>query len=436
MFYIRRAQWYRRHPFLYEHVFAWLRLLFLIFSILWFGFNGVKMLEGVDLFKGAADIQNNNPLLELLPTWLLACGLLLSKWVYFRYLLAPLSTIILVIFVSGFYIRDIYALPYLSTAFRYLLSSMFGFFYTAIEIDGGSIQEEEESVLENIGGPGYVLIQPGNAVIFRDLVQHSSIALPQRYFMRPFERIGTIANLDEQQGYEEEISAVTHDGIQVTIRDVNFRYKLISDKEEGKELQRSPQNPYPFSQAAIMNMAYNRAVTDQGQETWHRGVQRTLVGVMTDFISSNNLDHITAPRQPGEDPRRELRNQLFAGRVRDALRGLGAELLWIDTGHFDIREFDDLANENVDQQRFAFWATRWIGNDNRLRAIGNAQRIALQERGRSEAQAELLKNITESMRGVTLLPNSADNIRKLLLIRTAQILEGMRDIKTWKREID
>ena len=155
---------------------------------------------------------------------------------------------------------------------------------------------------------------------------------------------------------------------------------------------------------------------------------------MAAFIGKSNLDHITAPRLPGENPRRELQTQLFAAGVRDALTELGAELLWIDTGHFDILEFDDLANENVDQQRFAFWASRWIGNDKRVRAMGDAQRMALQERGRSEAQAELLRNITASLREANLQPDHPENVRKILLVRTAQILEGMRDIKTWKRE--
>ena len=65
---------------------------------------------------------------------------------------------------------------------------------------------------------------------------------------------------------------------------------------------------------------------------------------------------------------------------------------------------------------------------------GDAQRMALQERGRSEAQAELLRNITASLREANLQPDHPENVRKILLVRTAQILEGMRDIKTWKRE--
>ena len=399
-----------------------------------FGLFGVNLFERVDLFARAALIQPDSPILMRLPTWLVAWGLLFSSWSYFRWLLAPLNTLILVLFAAAFYIRDIYALPRISMAFRYLLPSLFGLFYPAIEIDGGKVREDEKSVLERVGGPGYVMIQPGNAVIFRELRQPSNIALPRRYFMRPFEQIGAIASLDEQEGYEKEVIGVTHDGIQVTIRDIHYRYKLQSERKSGSEVRRSTSDPYPFSQAAMMRMAYNRVVNEDGEETWHSAVQKTVKRTMAGFIGKNNLDHITAPRLPGENPRRELQTQLFAAGVRDALTELGAELLWIDTGHFDILEFDDLADENVDQQRFAFWATRWIGNDKRVRAMGDAQRMALQERGRSEAQAELLRNITASLREANLQPDHPESVRKILLVRTAQILEGMRDIKTWKRE--
>ncbi len=434
MIYIRRTAWYRWNPALFETLFAWLRLMIVVYFTFSIGLLGVNTFENVDLIAKAATIQPDSPLLMRLPTWLVAWGLFFSTWSYFRYLLAPLNTLILVIIAGAFYIRDIYALPRISMAFRYLLPSLFGFFYPAIEIDGGKVREDEKSVLERVGGPGYVMIQPGNAVIFRELRRPSNIALPRRYFMRPFEQIGAIASLDEQEGYEKEVIGVTHDGIQVTIRDIHYRYKLQSERKSGSEVRRSTSDPYPFSQAAMLKMAYNRVVTEDGEETWHSAVQKTVKRTMAAFIGKSNLDHITAPRLPGENPRRELQTQLFAAGVRDALTELGAELLWIDTGHFDILEFDDLANENVDQQRFAFWASRWIGNDKRVRAMGDAQRMALQERGRSEAQAELLRNITASLREANLQPDHPENVRKILLVRTAQILEGMRDIKTWKRE--
>ena len=111
--------------------------------------------------------------------------------------------------------------------------------------------------------------------------------------------------------------------------------------------------------------------------------------------------------------------------MRHRLQEVGTELLWIDIGHLDILEISAKKQENVDGQRFAFWASRWIGNINRTHAFGEAERLALQERGRVEAQAELLRNITNSLRGFEQTGDPTENLRRMLLVRTAQILEGM-----------
>ncbi|MFB5621121.1 MAG: hypothetical protein ACE5RC_08345, partial [Nitrosopumilus sp.] len=59
--------------------------------------------------------------------------------------------------------------------------------------------------------------------------------------------------------------------------------------------------------------------------------------------------------------------------------------------------------------------------------IGEAQRTAYQERGRVDAQAEFLQSITEALRGFEQTDDPAENLRRLLLVRTAQILEGLSE---------
>ncbi len=74
---------------------------------------------------------------------------------------------------------------------------------------------------------------------------------------------------------------------------------------------------------------------------------------------------------------------------------------------------------------WTIWAAHWIGEIKRTHAIGEAQRTAFQERGRVDAQAEFLQSITESLSGFEQTDDPAENLRRLLLVRTAQILEGM-----------
>jgi hypothetical protein len=58
------------------------------------------------------------------------------------------------------------------------------------------------------------------------------------------------------------------------------------------------------------------------------------------------------------------------------------------------------------------------------RVHGEAQRIYLQEVGRAQAQAMILENIVDGLRVAGLAHNPKENLRKIVLLRTAQFLEA------------
>ena len=209
--------------------------------------------------------------------------------------------------------------------------------------------------------------------------------------MRPFETLGTLVDLNDQHDCRNEILAVTRDGIQLHLREINFRYRLLALETDGVPQTRTPLNPNPFSQDAMQDMAYNVAAG----ETWASAVGRIVVGAIKSFISAHEIDYLTAPRRDGQNPRLELRINLFADEISRRLRTLGTKLIWIDIGHLDILEIGKVKGEDVDGQRFAYWASRWIGSIHQTHAYGEAKQSAYRERGRVEAQAELLRNITE-----------------------------------------
>ena len=119
--------------------------------------------------------------------------------------------------------------------------------------------------------------------------------------------------------------------------------------------------------------------------------------------------------------------QLFKPGIQKRLKRIGAELLWVDIGHMDIVELSPENRENVDGQRLDYWASRWIGEIKKTHAIGEAKRVAYQERGRVDAQAKFLESITDGLRGFEQTEDPAENLRRLLLVRTAEILEGMAE---------
>jgi Lon protease-like protein len=336
-----------------------------------------------------------------------------------RYLLAPVSVIIFVTLAAGSYVRDIYALPRLRQGIRYVISSLFALFVPRIIIDGGEkkLEKNEVNLIDSIGGPGHVVIQPGNAVMFKELRRPSRISIRESYYLRPFETIGQIVNLDEQQDSRSDIPAVTRDGIRVTIKDIQFRYRLFPELQFGRPKRRTIDEPYPFDEKALWNSAYNLPVTDAGPDNWRTVVGRAVVGGITDFISEHDIDYLTAPRESGIDPRREIRYSLLYGPTRTALRNNGAELIWVDIGHFEI-------DPAVDEQRTDYWAADWLGNAQVQRAYGEAKRQVFLEMGRAEAHAEMIIALTEALKDVNWGEEPSESIRKLLILRTAEMIEN------------
>lgn len=344
-----------------------------------------------------------------------------------RYLWTPLLGLIAAFLAGAYYVLDVYVIPNLRDASRYVFSSLTTIKLPVLKVDKGDKQllRGKTNLVDAIGGPGKVMIRPGNAVLFRHLRFPTEIRIGQNYTLAPFERVGAIVNLDEQHSHKgqpgQEVRALTRDGIQVSVKDIRFRYRVSPAIENGRPARRSLTDPYPFDMNALWNSAYALTVEEKGLETWRAAVERVVVGGITDFINEHTIDYLTAPREERQDPRRELRHSLFFGDSRMGLRRLGAELIWVDIGHFAIDE------EMVDDERAGVWASRWVGNAQVTRAFGEARRQAYQELARAEAQAELVMSIAEELTKADLANDPAGNLRKILLVRTAQILEAMTE---------
>ncbi len=424
-FWERFTNWRRDNPLYGEQLWAWARLLFLIVSIPVFAIVGMYVFESANPFEIAQNIRGISIWTKLIHPVVALLLTPFTAWNYARYLLAPLGAFLLAFLAGVLYVQDIYELETFSSAFRYVFSSMFGLTYPQLQIDGGKkdLHLGEINTLDKIGGPGFVLIQPGNAVLFKKMGSPSEIRLPQRYFMTPFEMIGPIADLTDQEGYKDEVWTVTKDGIQLHLRDIRFCYRLLPSVPRGNGPVRTPEVPYPFSDGTLLNSIFNLSAGD----TWQTAVERMVLGEITSFIGKHPIDHLTAPRRFSQDPRRELRTQLFKPGIQKRLENIGAEVLWVDVGHMDIVELSPEKRENVDGQRLDYWASRWIGDIKKTHAIGEAKRLSYQERGRVDAQAKFLESITEALRGFEQTEDPAENLRRLLLLHTAQILDGIAE---------
>jgi hypothetical protein len=341
-----------------------------------------------------------------------------------RFILIPVTAFTIALLVGAHYVQDIYELDSYWIGMRYLLACMFGIGYPRLQIDEGRkmVRPGEVNTLAMIGGPGYVMIRPGNAVLFERLAHPSNVLAAGWHFISRFESIKEIIDLNDQHGYIEKTTAMTKDGILVNVHDVHFRYRLWGSRRLGGGTGRSPANPYPFSTQAAYNQAYKRAVRGDGLTTWNAAVQLVMEAAILDFIRGNQVDTVTAPASSSDDPRNKIRQRLLSPEIRGRLKDLGAELIWFDTGHFSLEK-------PIDDQRIETWGAEWVGDAKVIQAYGKSQRQVFQELGRAEAQAELLMSIIHSLESLDIPEDQKSQaVSNLFLIRTAQVLESMSTV--------
>ena len=416
-----------------QELLALIRLfIFGIGLVIAIGAIGTIYIDGLDPHELADNLRKSVWFMQKAPEWIVILSAVIFNYHTFRYMIAPLSAIVFVMIAGALYVQDIYALPNFKSAMTYVLYSVLGLDYPTVIIDKGTkeFKQDKDTLIDKIGGPGFVVIQPGNAAMFRELRRPSEAGLVTTYFLNPFETIAQTVNLDEQQGKKEEMSAMTRDGIKVKICDIHFRYRVKQDEQNGVTVRRTLERPYPISEQTIRNMTFNLQVQKNGLESWTAAIERSVTGTISDYVAANLIDDLTAPRTSQKNSRLELRKSFFEPDMRGRLAKMGAELLWVDVGHVEIED------ETVDEVRTNLWSSDWAGDAKEDRAYGDAIRQAYHELGRAEVQADLIMSIANALRDVNLTNPSSDNIRKVLLARTAQILRTMSDSAKEKRDAE
>ncbi len=395
----------------------------LVFSMLLFSWLGTILHENVDPVQIATDWQASNPFFGLVPRPIMVFFAQFFNGRSIRYMLPPLAAFVYVFVGAVRYLQDIYNLERFSLASRFIVSCLFGGYYSAVLVDGGQkkLAPAEVNLLDIIGGPGYVLINPGSAVLVEGLFEPLYVLRTGGHLLSRFESIGLITSLEDQYTTLEEMKTITKDGIQVAVRNIRLRYRILSRGERGEVVARTAAQPYPFDESALMDVAYNLSVDAKGQTSWANTVRGMVVGDIQDFINMNNLDYLTAPRDAQQDAIREMRERLLSEMIQSRLRGIGAELLWVDVGHIEIVEPD------VDQSRINLWQSKWVGDASVVAAYSEAKQLAYREMGRAEGQAELIMSITDALEQSDVNEDSARTLQELFLVRTAQILDALRE---------
>ena len=321
------------------------------------------------------------PLLEL--------ALIYIYPVAWRYWIVAVLACFTAFSTAAYYVADVYELPGLRLAQRYLAASLFGVGYPALVVRNGQVEKaaggkvgspaaDLSHPMEAIGGPGYLDVKPGSAALLERGSGPVAVVGAGVHFVRRFGRLRQVVDLHEQHRQLAETKAITRDGLPVTVRDIEATFRI----RFGRHGPRSEQMPFPFSVGAIKNVAYSRAVgRDSGAPEWQQSVIGAVASRIRNWIASQRLDRLTGPAQ--EDPRAALQASFRSPQVRDQFARMGVELLLVSAGHFE-------SPANVDEQRAATWSAAWRSQDQITHAQGAALQIEYERLAHAEAEAGLL----------------------------------------------
>lgn len=381
--------------------------------------------------------------------------------------LAPIVLVyVLLMHAAATYIMRVYGLGSRVMALRFLMNAMFGFYFETwigfilslfwpvfprARVEDGRLQRDPDrfEYVDIIGGPGRINIRPGNVVAFQTNRMQTAVVTNLTYWMRPFERVRNIINLEDQYFEVDSLETYTRDGIKVTLKNVRARYRVphTGAREEWAELRqkfiatgetaRIRRNlAKAFDQMTMQNVEeiivlyrlnsqqanylrkvedlieqdkllyINRAPNEYGNVDrealqkaidnlyWEKAVERALAKRIRFFINRHPLDYFTAPGRinHGEDePNGHFRLTFREESIKETnvvLKAVGAEVLWMDVGTFEIKR------KEIETARHSLWHWKAVQDAERLRSEGQAAKEKARAQGRIECEGEIISNLT------------------------------------------
>jgi len=306
---------------------------------------GLSMFWGAVLEREALSVMAERfksalPVLDLLPTPLFLLLLTPFHWGSLRLFLIPIFTFIFALLLGARYLQDIYNLSSLKPSLRYLIACLFGFPYPTLKI---GVSEEGEknldaSYLPEIGGPGYLDIPSGYAVAVSRPKATSNIFGEGMHFLERGEKVEEFADLNDQTDRIEAMSAFSYEGVAIQISEIHYGYRLKqSPPLEASRVYREVQKPAYLSTQALRNLMQSRVVTEQGLTDWRTMVKGMIRSTISDFIYRHTVTELLKP-PTDYNPYADLKRTFQSRPIRERLRQMGTELLWINLGLFDLEK--------------------------------------------------------------------------------------------------
>jgi hypothetical protein len=263
----------------------------------------------------------------------------------FRHVLAAVIPAIMAVHIATQYLSDIFELEAAGIAFRFIMRAAFGVIWHRINIKEGEVaQEDLDSPILRIGGPGRVRVNLENVAVFERITGETHLIGPtvkrrnKMDFLQSFERLREVIDLRDQFPKLSEVQILdgrTRDGIRIFARDIKYSFSVLrADPGSSPD----PKNPLSYSEAGLKRLVYERGRGPVRDEMW------TMIRLeLRNFIASLTLSEFLAqavlpdavPNQ-GESiifhSRPELTQRFYGEAFRLKATRSGLQLHMIDVG--------------------------------------------------------------------------------------------------------
>jgi regulator of protease activity HflC (stomatin/prohibitin superfamily) len=209
-------------------------------------------------------------------------------------------------------VSDSFDIPW-RQALKFVASRTFGTAQAYLVVENSEIiAENPPGILSRLGGPGVLVVRPGNAVVLERGGQTSRIVGPGAHELKPFETIKKpiaakgIVDLRPQGASGTATDVLTKDGIPLDF-EVGTGFQI----EPQSKTDERPSSHYQGGEATtpvlgepeypVYEKTIHKAIFNTSPGGWKGMFPGGPIGILRDIVASFTLDQIF-PRAPSADP--------------------------------------------------------------------------------------------------------------------------------------
>jgi regulator of protease activity HflC (stomatin/prohibitin superfamily) len=328
-------------------------------------------------------------------------------------------------------------------AFRLLWSVIMNTQYPWLIVEGGTVTESKpKGVLPRLGGPGNVVIRPGNAVVFERRGEITRVAGPGVVQTKRFELIRQVVELKPKWASATLENVLTKDRIPLTMTfGVGFQLEPKSEVDKRSPLRVKPggvQPPLVISDGVyeVYESSIRKAVFDTAAN-WELTTFAVGENLLRDTVATYYFDQIykrkgesidkdvPGPFNPVERTMKQIEDSIYAEQSRLAA-SWGAHIRSVDIKAVQLPE-------EAQEQMIDWWRAKW----RRLIALEEAEtlREQLERRGAGEAKLIEAIELARSQKQQALIDSLTASVKKIqselstgqpeLAVRLLEVMERL-----------